>query len=269
MGYADAKTEAFCREFGDDMLSAICEARYAGEDGGDRFSFTDVVKHDAINVTMYGYIDNEIGFVIRDGNWDGTVVESYGPDTSTVVPEGHYARLFDVGPGLRANRSLTQRTGLLTVYVSWIRGDGVKDIQKVEHDYAYDAHFAPGGKTTEHYDKIARSRGLVLGGGWVGGDESPPRLDYDKDVKPTYSKVHPRPETAAQAQAWVDYSTKLGAWLLGEGRDGASEVARLNAEGWKARVAQFEKGMTREEIDAAEKAAEASLDAVIAAFVAA
>lgn len=266
MGYANDKTEAFCREFGDEMLEAICEAYYEGKESGDRFSF-EVVRHDAINVTLYGFIDDEIGFVIDDGNYAGTVVQSYGPDTSTIPPEGYYARLFDVGPGLRHNRSLTQRTGLLTVYVAWVRGDGVKDVEKAEHDYAYDAHFAPGGKTTEHYAKIAQARGLVLGGGWVGGDEGAPRISYDDIVKPAYTKLHHQPATVAQVQAWADYSHKLMVWLAGEARENAASVARMNAQGWKARVAQFEQGMTLAEIEAAEKAAEAGLDAAIAAFV--
>lgn len=252
MGYADDTTEAFCREFGNEMLEAICEAHYAGKDKGERFSFSDVVRHDAINVTLYGHIDDEIGFVIRDGNWDGTVVQSYGPDTSTVVPEGHYARLFDVGPGLRYNRSLTQRTGLLTVYVAWIRGDGVKDVQKAERDYAYDAHFAPGGKTTDHYDKIAQQRGLVLGGGWVGGENSPPCLSYESDVKPLYAKVPPHPSALEDALAYAAYSTKLAEWLLGEARDSAAEIARRNAEEWRYRGALFDQGLTTEEIEAAE-----------------
>ena len=249
---SDKLTDEFCAQFGEDMLRSIAEAAWEGKTSGDRFEIFEIVKHDAINKTIYGFIDDEIGFQIDDGNWAGTDVRRFGPEVSAIPPAGWYSRHFDVGMGLRGNRDPRSQMNLLEVYVGWVRGtiDGVgTHVHKAEKSYAYDAHFAPGHKTTEHYRKIAASHGLVLSGGSVGADEDPPRLDYAKDVQPL-ANARPRHaiQTGADALKCAAYMTKLSAWLDGEARTGAAEVARSNAETWTSFAPLLDAGETVESI---------------------
>ncbi|AFU88161.1 hypothetical protein CcrColossus_gp291 [Caulobacter phage CcrColossus] len=263
---SDEKTAAFCEQFGEDMLQNIVEAVWAGKKEGDRFSIFEIVKHDAINCTIYGFIDDEIGFQIDDGDWAGTDVRKFGPEVSAIPPAGWYSRHFDVGMGLRGNRDPRAQMRLLALYVGWVRGTvgGVGDhVRKAEQGYAYDAHFAPGHKTTEHYRKIAESHGLILSSGSVGAEGDPPRLEYDKEVKPLEGALHFAVKTGADALKCAAYSTKLSAWLNGEARTGAAEVARMNAETWTSYAPLLDTGETIDSLVAADAA---RLQAIISAM---
>jgi len=169
------KTEAFCALYGDDRLSAICEAYYTnGSEAGTYgdITFSDIVRHDAINATLYGYFAHdgeEICFQIDDGNWAGTVVREFGEDTNLTPPAGHTRRLFDTGPGI-GHGSLPSRTALLDLYLGWTQGAHMPEFRKMESDYAYDAHFAPGLKTSTHYRDWATQKGLVLASAWIEDD---------------------------------------------------------------------------------------------------
>jgi len=139
-----------------DLLTQICEA-YWNDDNSD-VTITDLHRHDAINVTVSGHLTHEgreWHFIIDDGNWAGTVVREWG----TVDEVGCYEpppptifRLVPLNDNLEA-----ERPQMYKVYLAWKSIDWFK---KLESDYNYDRHFAPGSKTESHYRAKASAKGL-------------------------------------------------------------------------------------------------------------
>lgn len=148
----------------DETLSRICEAHYARKtDGEKRFGvkFSDVHRHDAVNYTLSGTVEIngvEHGFIIDDGNWNGTVVRSWGD------PED--VGIYDPGPPpemrtfIPADDSMFfDRPGMFSVYLHWRKQNWFKD---KERGYNYDRHFAPGESTEKHYREWAANKGMKV-----------------------------------------------------------------------------------------------------------
>lgn len=145
----------------EEVLQEICETFYHHlnpvVDGRVRI---DVVhQHDAINYSFSGSIkleDGDYGFIIQDGNFNGTVVEEWGKADDVgmyIPPEPSEPMSFvPIDPNLPK--------GLQKVYLKWRKEPWFKE---KEGGYNYDRHFAPGGKTEEYYKKWAATRGLKPG----------------------------------------------------------------------------------------------------------
>jgi hypothetical protein len=179
------KTEEFCRLCGEDRLTAILEAsleimRQSRESGtvGD-ITFSDIVKHDAINWTVYGYFQHdgdEVCFNIDNGNWAGTVVNSFGEDTDMEPPTGRSVWKLKLpdrptwGPKPEetmesyAERVAAWRERNKIIFAHWQSETWFKDL---ERGMNYDKFFAPGSKTDAHYRDKAARRGLAIGSEWV------------------------------------------------------------------------------------------------------
>ena len=124
----------------------------------DGVRVSDVHQHDACNHTVSGQIDVEIGgevccfgFVAQSGNWAGFEMQEWGdvddvgtyeppaPDPLVAIPE------FGAHKGI------------------WSRWDHMRRqpwYQEMVRGFNYDRHFAPGGKTAQHYAAEARKHGL-------------------------------------------------------------------------------------------------------------
>lgn len=143
----------------EDALTRICEAHW-NRRGGDGVTFFDIHQHDACNHTLRGHIEidgHTYGFLIDNGNWDGTVVREWVTDTEdlggyepprptlyTYVPQKARADMF---------------AGMLGVYKYWTEQAWFKE--KVQA-YNYDRHFAPGGKTEKYYADWAATKGMRI-----------------------------------------------------------------------------------------------------------
>lgn len=123
----------------------------------------DAHAHDAINYTLSGNITFEgveYGFIVRDGNWNGTSVLEWGlsddvgrykappPTIYTMVPITNRIRMGYHGYSMFKD-----------VYLAWRKEEW---FAKICHDFMYDKHFAPGLGTNEHYNGLASKRGLKL-----------------------------------------------------------------------------------------------------------
>lgn len=75
----------FCTDFpgekGNDLLTEICEAAWAGTGGPESASIISVITQDALNIEVSGIVqlpEGERHFLLRDGNRSGTVILEWG-----------------------------------------------------------------------------------------------------------------------------------------------------------------------------------------------
>lgn len=145
----------------DDMLTRICELQWGGGRSEPGLVLDDVYQHDACNHTISGRIDHdgvEYGFVIHNGNWNGTEVAEWGlaEDVGTYKPE--WVEPMALVP--RDPFMSRERPGMFKVYGLWRKE---KWFQEMERSFAYDRHFAPGGKTETYWREKAGAKGLAPG----------------------------------------------------------------------------------------------------------
>lgn len=245
-GHVYEKTEEFCRLYGEDRLVAILEAadelgRQCKTSGTvDDIHIIDIQRQDAINYTVTGSFGDDVYFDIDNGNNAGTVVAGFGDDAK-LREKGCYIRVLDIGSKLGLG-TLPHRTLMLDLYVSWVRGQGSVDFMQAEHGYAYDAHFAPGGKTTAYYQTYAARHGLSLGGGWRG--ESEPAVPYEWVETRNAAIRKFKADTPEYAEAQAAYAEMLARWLAFEQRHNAAGVAARNAVEWREWAPYFAEGLT-------------------------
>lgn len=254
----------FIDKYGEAELERIFEAccEYDGKNDTpiEGVYISERVEHNACNHTYYGIStinDEEVCWEMDSGDWAGSYMRYFGEEFKE-PPRGFYSRHFDIGHGIRGGE-LPRRTVMLDLYVGWTLGKHDPNFKKMEQGYAYDAHFAPGGKTNDHYRAYAQSKGLILSGEWI--DESVERVDYDKQVQPFYNVAmsigystegRDRPE---YAQAQAAYCQALQRYLNSVGRTEAAALARDNAKEWQEWEKLFRVGETTKSILEGYKAA--------------
>ncbi len=149
----------------EDTLQRVCEAFYERRTAGpikDGIEILDVYQHDAINFTFTGTVEVEgqtYGYIIDDGNWNGTVVRAWGDHEDV----GYYEHPDPPEPWtfIPNNNSLQiERPGMFKVYLEWRKQPWFTD---KERGYNYDRFFAPGGKTESYYRDWAATKGMRIG----------------------------------------------------------------------------------------------------------
>jgi hypothetical protein len=145
-----------------DILELICDAHWNNNGQHNGITFHDIYQHNACNHTLSGTIDINgtlYGFVIDNGDRDGTVVHKWGLADDVGIykhPEPTEPLTF-----VPKNINLkTERPGMWKVYLSWIKQDW---FIKKEQAYLYDRHFQPGAFVEKHYRDWADQKGLVVG----------------------------------------------------------------------------------------------------------
>lgn len=143
----------------DEALERICDAHW--NSGGEGVKFRDIHQHNACNHTLSGTIEidgTEYGFIIQNGDWNGTVVDKWGlaDDVGTYKPEP--PTLFTFVPMDDTLR--TSKPHMWQVYLAWRKE---KWFQDKERAYNYDRHFQPGGAIENHYREWAAKKGMKPG----------------------------------------------------------------------------------------------------------
>ncbi len=148
----------------DDWIMNICECVWKGETHKESHGVTlsDLIEHDVINKTATGYFEHDGQtwyFEVEDGNWVGTRFRAFGGEDSSVNLE-----LRREPPArttlVPANRMLRfDSPKKWAVYLGWRKEPW---FSKLISNYAYDRHFAPGGKTEGYYRQAAQERGLIF-----------------------------------------------------------------------------------------------------------
>lgn len=154
----------FCAKAGNDVavsfLEELCDLEWSSDRKSDRITISDSYRHDTCNYTHSGTvtIDGiEYGFVIDNGNWNGTVVREWGLAEDVGIYEPPKPTIYTFVP---TNDTLKEdRPGLWGVYLAWRKEAWFQD---KERGYNYDRHFAPGGKTETYYRDWASKKGLKI-----------------------------------------------------------------------------------------------------------
>lgn len=155
---------AFCDSGGNAaavaFLEELCDLEWSGKTRTDRITISDSHRHDACNYTHSGTVvidGTEYGFVIDNGNWNGTVVREWGLAEDVGIYQPPKPAIYTFVP---ANDTLKEDAlGLWLIYLSWHKEDWFQD--KVR-GYNYDRHFAPGGKTENYYRDWASKKGMKI-----------------------------------------------------------------------------------------------------------
>jgi len=138
------------------IIDAFCNGGIHCETVDD-IRFHDVYQHDACNYTMSGSLEiDEItyGFIIQDGNWNGTEVLEWGLDDDVGLYKPPEKTRWTFVPKVIRSRAL------YNVYLLWRKESWF--IEK-EGNYNYDKHFQPGSVTESYYRTWADSKGLRVG----------------------------------------------------------------------------------------------------------
>ena len=123
----------------------------------------DAHAHDAINYTLSGNITFEgveYGFIVHDGNWNGTEVREWGLSDDVGRYEAPPPTIWTMVPATnRIRQGYHGYSMFKDVYLAWRKEEWFK---KICRDFMYDKHFAPGLVTNKHYHGLAAERGLKL-----------------------------------------------------------------------------------------------------------
>ncbi len=160
--------EEFGQQAAEDVMTAICESHwnqpkmYQADHAG--VTFTEIHEHDAINHTLSGRIEwqgIEYGFIVRNGNWDGTTVLEWGlaEDVGRYVPPQPTVYVCVPRNSVGFLNTLHGFYMFRDVFLAWKKEEWVKEI---ERSYNYDRHFQPGSKTETYWQAKAGQRGLKL-----------------------------------------------------------------------------------------------------------
>lgn len=120
----------------------------------DCITILDRDRMDAINVRASGILDwegREYSFIVRDGNWDGTVLEAW-EEAGVQKFEYHQPTVYALQPrrDLIGDAIVSGKGPLLLA--KW---DAIlkfrSDVAAIPNKYAYDRHFQPGGFVEKHW----------------------------------------------------------------------------------------------------------------------
>lgn len=194
------------------VLQVIVEADRHPGFGGFKTEHTgvklhDAHMHDAINYTLSGDIEFEgveYGFIVRDGNWDGTSVLEWGLSDDVGRYEAPPPTIYTMIP---TNRGI-HRQGyggyamFRHVYLAWREEKWFQDLVA---DYNYDRTFSPTLKIENHYRDAAAKRALS----WAHPDE------FER-MKKEYDELHAivGPMTEADRKAYFDQQDAVFATVV-------------------------------------------------------
>lgn len=154
----------FCATSGDavaaEFLEELCNMEWSRDTKSPRIRISSSHQHNACNYTHSGTvtIDGvEYGFIIDNGDWNGTVVREWGLADDVGSYEPPRPTIYTFVPTDDALKD--DKPGLWLVYLHWREQPW---FQEKERGYNYDRHFAPGGKTETYYHEWAASKGMKI-----------------------------------------------------------------------------------------------------------
>jgi len=148
-----------------EILERICDAMSGAKGRRGAYNgvtFSDIHQHNSCNHVYSGTIDIEgveYGFIIQDGDWNGTEVREWGlaDDVGSYDPPPPPEPVSFIP----VNDHLAwERPEMFGVYVAWRKESWFTEQQR---KYAYDRHFQPGGYVEKHYRDWAATKGLKVG----------------------------------------------------------------------------------------------------------
>lgn len=161
--------EAFERdipaEHRDDVMQMICETAQCGDDyHPDHVSILDRDRIDAINVRAEGILTfqgREFAFIVRDGNWDGTVLEGWeeaGKQTFEPSPRTVWA--LAPQPSLVSDAIANGKGPFLVT--KWDHFITRPEIARITSSYTYDRMMQPGLKVERYWKAEAAKYQFII-----------------------------------------------------------------------------------------------------------
>ncbi len=151
-------------EHRDDVMQMICEAAHADDYHQQHVSILDRDRIDAINVRAEGILNfggREFAFIVRDGNWDGTVLEGWeeaGTQTFEPTPRTEWA--LAPMPSLVSD-AIAKGQGPFLVE-KWDIFIQRPAIARITGSYAYDRMVQPGLKVEQYWKAEAEKHQFVI-----------------------------------------------------------------------------------------------------------
>lgn len=146
----------------EEIMTMMAEAAHDDDAHRDTITILERDRLDAINVRVNGIVTfngNEHSFILSDGNWNGTFLEDWdGP----MQFELHKPTVWALQPNnALVGKALMEGKGkfLLMKWDAIIQNRKLDDLPR---KYAYDKHFAPGGKTESYWRGKAAEHGFVI-----------------------------------------------------------------------------------------------------------
>lgn len=141
-------------------LERIEDAAFGTPTAGVRI--TDIFQHNACNHTISGTVERDgkmFGFIIESGDWNGTVVRSWG-DPEDV---GSFEHPKPSEPLTFVPNDRNLAINMPGIFITYLQLRKTSWFKEKESGYNYDRHFQPGSQTESHYRKWAESKGMTIG----------------------------------------------------------------------------------------------------------
>lgn len=149
----------------DNVMQMICETAQCGDDyHPQHVSILSRDRIDAINVRAEGILtfgDREFAFIVRDGNWDGTVLEGWeeaGKQTFEPSPRTVWA--LAPQPSL-VSAAIAKGKGPFLV-AKWDIFIQRPEIARITSSYTYDRMMQPGLKVEQYWKAEAAKHQFVI-----------------------------------------------------------------------------------------------------------
>lgn len=157
--------ERFCADIPahlqEDVMTMIAEsAQY--DAGHDCVTILERDRLDSINVKAHGIIEvdgEEYTFIVRDGNWDGTVLEAWNED-KTFEPFHRIQWSLQPRRDIIA-RAIVEGRGLFLI-AKWDALLSKPDVSEIVGKYTYDRMMQPGNLIEGHYREKAAAAGFEI-----------------------------------------------------------------------------------------------------------
>lgn len=140
--------ELFGSDVSEDVIIRILEKAYYGRQNDTDICINDIHKHDVLNCTISGtilYNEVEYGFIISDGNNNGTDIIEWGLSDDVGYYKPQYHRGFTLAP---YDYNLIEND--IYAYSKYLEKTKEPWFAAIVQGYNYDRHFSPG-QTTERY----------------------------------------------------------------------------------------------------------------------
>ncbi|CAB3665146.1 hypothetical protein LMG26696_03581 [Achromobacter pulmonis] len=152
-------------EHRDDVMQMICETAQYGDDyHPQHVSILDRDRIDAINVRAEGVLTfqgREFAFIVRDGNWDGTVLEGWeeaGTQTFEPLPRTEWT--LAPQPSLVSDAIANGKGPFLVA--KWDAFIQRPEIAKITGSYTYDRMVQPGLKVEQYWKAQAAKHQFII-----------------------------------------------------------------------------------------------------------
>jgi hypothetical protein len=149
----------------DDVMQMICETAQYGDDyHPQHVSILNRDRIDAINVRAEGILtfgDREFAFIVRDGNWDGTVLEGWeetGKQTFEPSPRTEWT--LAPQPSLVSDAIASGKGPFLVA--KWDIFIQRPEIARITGSYTYDRMVQPGLKVEQYWKAEAAKHQFVI-----------------------------------------------------------------------------------------------------------